>query len=106
MPTIKERQEYLTHQDRLRIKFLVEQGKVVEINLVQYEAEIQDKWWPIARYDMAHGFFHRDIMSPDGAVVEKQTVPYQKLSDALTLALDELHRQWQFYRHQFEGWLI
>ena len=24
------------------------------------------KWTPIVRYDLAHGFFHHDVMKPDG----------------------------------------
>ena len=104
MDSIREREDYLTHRDRLRIKFLVERGEVTKINLVQYEAEIQNRWWPVVRYDMAHGYLHRDLMKPDGTVAEKQTVPYSSLSEALTTILDELYRQWQFYRNQFEGW--
>jgi len=34
MDSIREREEYLTYQDRLRIKFLVERGKVIRIDLV------------------------------------------------------------------------
>jgi hypothetical protein len=105
MDTAKEREEYLTHQDRLRIRFSIERGKVTHIVLVQYEARIQNQWWPVVRYDMAHGYFHRDITKPDGTVAEKQVVPFTDLADALTLALDELHRQWLFYREQFEDWM-
>lgn len=100
-----ERQEMLTHQDRLRIKFVVKRGRVIQFNLVQYEAKIVGQWWPIVRYDMAHGYLHRDVMKPDGTVTEKQTVSYRELSDALTMALEELHRQWPFYRRQFEEWM-
>ncbi len=104
MDDLKEREEYLTHQDRLRIKFFIAGGRVTEINLVQYEAKIRNQWRPVVRYDMAHGYFHRDIMKPDGTVLEKQEIPYKNLSEALTMALDELHRQWLFYRRQFERW--
>jgi hypothetical protein len=54
---------------------------------------------------MAHGYLHRDVMKPDGTVTEKQTVSYRELSEALTMALEELHRQWPFYRRQFEEWV-
>jgi len=105
MARIREREEYLTDRDRLRIKFCVERGKVARIDLVQYEAEIQGRWWPIVRYDMAHGYLHRDVMKPDGTVAEKQVIPYEDLGEALTLARDELRRQWLFYRRQFEEWM-
>jgi len=105
MDSIREREEYLTHQDRLRVKFLVERGKVIRIDLVQYEAEIRGQWWSVVRYDMAHGFLHRDVMRPDRTVAEKQAIPYNELGEALTMALSELHRQWSFYRRQFEEWM-
>jgi hypothetical protein len=105
MDSIREREEYLTHQDRLRIKFLIERGKVIGIDIVQYEAEMQGQWWPVVRYDMAHGYLHRDVVRPDGTVAEKQALPYKQLGAALTMALDELHRQWAFYRRQFEEWM-
>jgi hypothetical protein len=105
MDSIREREEYLTRQDRLRIKFLVERGKVTRIDLVQHEAKVQGQWWPVVRYDMAHGYLHRDVMRPDGTVAEKQAIPYGELGVALTRALDELHRQWSFYRRQFEEWM-
>ncbi len=105
MRSVRERTEYLTHKDRLRVKFTVERGRVTRIDLVQYEAEIQGRWWPVVRYDEAHGHLHRDVMRPDGTVAEKQTVPYEERNEALTEALDELHRQWSFYRRQFEEWV-
>ena len=83
MESIREREEHLTHEDRLRIKFVVERGKVSRIDLVQYETEIRGHWWPVVRYDMAHGYFHRDVMKPDGTIVEKQVVPYRELGEAL-----------------------
>jgi hypothetical protein len=105
MDSAREREEYLTHQDRLRIKFWVEHGVVTKIDLVQYEAALHERWWPIVRYDMAHGYLHCDVMKPDGTVAEKQAIPYRDLGEALTVALDELHRQWPLYRRQFEEWM-
>jgi hypothetical protein len=105
MESIREREEHLTHQDRLRIKFVVEHGKVSSIDLVHYEAELSGHWWPVVRYDMAHGYLHRDVMTPEGTIAEKHEVPYKKLGEALTIAIDELHRQWSFYRRQCEEWM-
>lgn len=101
----REREEYLTHRDRLRIKFLVERGKVTKIDLMQYEAEVQGRWYPVVRYDTAHGYLHRDVMRPDGTIAEKQAIPYRELGEALTTAREELRRQWSFYRRQFEEWM-
>ncbi len=51
--------------DRLRIKIIAEKGEVTDV-VIQYEAKIKDKWYPIVRYDCSHGFFHRDILNPKG----------------------------------------
>ena len=34
--------------------------------VLQYEAIINEKWVAIVRYDCAHGFFHRDLINPNG----------------------------------------
>lgn len=94
-------EEKLTHRDRLRVVFVTEKGKVTEITLVQYEAEIGGKWRALVRYDVAHGYLHRDIMSPDGTR-EKLELPYMDLGEALTQVLEEIHRQWEFYRRVYE----
>jgi len=93
--------ENLTHQDRLRVEFTARKGGVIEIGLIQYEAEIEGQWKPLVRYDMAHGFFHRDILKPDGTQ-EKLEIPYTDLAEALTTALEEIHCQWEFYRQAYE----
>jgi hypothetical protein len=42
--------------DRLRVCFVTEKGKVTDIIVIQYEAEIEGKWLPLVRYDRAHGY--------------------------------------------------
>lgn len=42
-------EELLTHRDRLRVAFATEKGKVTQIVIVQYEAEIQGQWRPLVR---------------------------------------------------------
>ena len=94
-------EELLTHRGRLRVAFATERGEVTQIVIVQYEAEIGGRWRPLVRYDMAHGFLHRDVIGPDGTE-EKLKIPYANLGEALQEALEELHRQWEFYRRVYE----
>lgn len=91
----------LTQQNRLRIRFRTRYGKVVRLDVVQYEAEIGGEWLALVRYDCAHGYLHRDIIMPDDSR-EKSRVPVADLTEALDLAIEELERQWQFYRRAYE----
>ena len=93
--------EWLTHRDRLRIAFATERGAVTQIVIVQYEAEIGGQWRPLVRYDMAHGYLHRDVIGPEGTA-EKLKTPYTNLGEALQQALEELHRQWGAHRRAYE----
>jgi hypothetical protein len=68
----------------LRIRICTEKGRVSDL-VVQYESCIREKWFPIIRYDCSHGFFHRDVLSPNGDK-EKQTIPIVSLEDALNYA--------------------
>jgi len=40
-------------------------------------------------------------MKPDGTQ-EKMKIPYTSSSEALTQAIDEIRRQWRFYRRVWE----
>lgn len=69
--------------------------------VVQYESWIDNKWQPIVRYDCAHGFFHRDIMKPNGDK-EKQAIPVTTLKDGLNYAEQDIKDRWEFYRERFK----
>ena len=71
-------------EDRLRICITIEKGQVVDL-MIQYEAKIGGTWHNIVRYDCAHGFFHRDVMSPKG-ITTKQPLLIGNLNDALQYA--------------------
>lgn len=75
--------------------------KVTAIQVIQYEAEIAGDWVAVVRFDMAHGFFHRDILNPDGTQ-EKTTVAYRTLAGAVTEALNFIEEHWEFYRRIYE----
>jgi hypothetical protein len=91
----------LGQRNRLRISFVTERGRVVAIDVIQYEAEIGGRWLALVRYDTAHGYLHRDVMYPDGSR-EKLRIPTTDLARALNEAIEELERQWSFYRRVYE----
>lgn len=69
--------EYLKYLDKLdnervRLRIKTEKGSVVDI-VVQYETKIKEQWNAVVRYDCAHGFFHRDVLFPNGNK-EKQAI--------------------------------
>lgn len=86
-------------ENRLRVKIVVEKGKVVDI-VVQYEARLEDKWHGIVRYDCSHGFFHRDIMHPNGDK-DKYPIPITNLNDAVLYAEQDIKDRWKWYQERF-----
>lgn len=70
--------------DRLRIKIEILDGQVIYF-VVQYETLVIEKWQAVVRYDMAHGFFHKDTMNPKGEET-KEAIEITGLKDALSFA--------------------
>jgi hypothetical protein len=87
-------------EDRLRIRIIVEKGRVRDLT-VQYEAKFGDAWHSIVRYDCAHVFLHRDLMSPKG-LIEKQPLQFANLNDALQYAEQDIKDRWQWYRERYQ----
>ncbi|RLD57576.1 MAG: hypothetical protein DRJ05_09480 [Bacteroidetes bacterium] len=85
--------------ERIRMRITVENGKVVDI-VVQYETLIEGKWKTIVRYDCAHGFFHRDVLFPNGDK-DKQVIEFDSLETALSYAEQDLKDRWDFYRSRY-----
>lgn len=46
-------------QGAIRVWFESEHGRVLGF-VVQLECLFNDEWYPVVRYDTAHGFAHRD----------------------------------------------
>lgn len=55
------------HSDRYRHLHISEKGKIMFFR-VQYETRVNNTWYPVVRYDTAHGFAHRDILDKKGSV--------------------------------------
>ena len=91
-------------EDRIRITAQKEKGKILKF-VVQYEALINQKWYPIVRYDTSHGFAHKDIIHPDGEK-EKQPLYFQTFNAAFTFAIQDIKISWKWYRMAYEKELI
>lgn len=89
----------LKKHERLRLRLLIEKGIIVKL-VVQYESLIKDEWTPIVRYDTSHGFFHRDVLYPNGEQ-EKQTINIENLNDAVVYAEQDLKDRWEFYKNRY-----
>jgi hypothetical protein len=85
--------------DRLRIRIETLKGKI-KYFVVQYETLIGGEWEAIVRYDLAHGFFHRDVMNAKGEK-EKQSINITNLEDALKYAQQDLKDRWEFYKERY-----
>jgi hypothetical protein len=74
--------------ERLRFKIITQKGKVIDI-VIQYETLINGKWVAIVRYDCSHGFFHRDVIMPDGSQ-EKISIAIEDLNTAIGYAEQDI----------------
>jgi hypothetical protein len=89
-----------THsKDRLRIRFEKEKGEILDL-VFQYEAMVNEKWVAIVRYDCAHGFFHRDLLHPNGDK-EKKVLDVPNLKYAFSFAKQDLEDKWEWYKEQY-----
>ena len=97
--------DYLAHftaLDVLRVHVRYdERGSGVVEFTVQYEAEIDGVYYPVARYDTAHGHAHRDLLDADGRNTDKLWLPGWDYKTALDHALADLKAHWPQYRADF-----
>lgn len=89
------------HSDRYRHLHIQEKGKILFFR-VQYETKIDDVWYPVVRYDTAHGFAHRDLLNIKRDV-KKTPLFNQNYNDALTFAENDLKSNWAYYKERFIG---
>ncbi len=70
--------------------------------VVQLEAWHRGRWNPVRRYDTAPGQPHLDILDTMGRTIDKQWLSLSN-NEALTLAIDEIRRNWSRHLAEFEG---
>ena len=101
MVKVKEFESFLDKigHERLRVRLELERGNLTDV-VFQYESFIDGQWFPIVRYDCIHGFFHRDIMKPNGDK-EKYVIEIDNLKTASKYAEQDLKDRWEWYRDRF-----
>lgn len=87
--------------DRLRVIATYDAHGRLERLTVQYETFLGDEFAVVTRYDTAHGGPHQDIYDRDGRQIEKKSVPYVGLPDAMEYAEADIRRFWRVYRERF-----
>ncbi len=85
--------------NRIRVRIVTENGELVDV-MYQYELLIAEKWVAIVRYDCAHGFFHRDVLKPNGDK-EKKTIAIDTLKGASKYAEQDLKDRWEWYKERY-----
>lgn len=94
--------EYVTplgFDGRRRTQHIRVDNNVIEF-VVQYEINIKNRWYPVVRYDTAHGFAHKDILSCKSDM-RKEILPFDDFNLALTFAEKDLKDNWQKYRKRY-----
>jgi hypothetical protein len=89
----------ITGEDRIRFHYTTAKGRLVDV-MIQYESLIDSEWCAIVRYDVAHGFFHRDVMFPNGRQ-EKMPLDFPTLDMAARFAEQDLNDRWEFYKQRY-----
>jgi len=85
--------------DRYRHKHIEQKGKIIYF-CVQYETIVEGKWYPVVRYDVSHGFAHRDLINIKGEIA-KTPLFAEDYNDALTFAESDLKTNWEIYKERF-----
>lgn len=90
----------LGRDNRLRYRIQPSRGQVDDF-VVQYEARVGDRFYPVVRYDCSHGRAHKDTLDVVGRNIEKQWLENLSLADALQMADRDLRSNWPQYRDEF-----
>lgn len=67
--------------------------------VVQLEIFHNQKWFPVVRYDAAHGFTHMDRYKKDGTKTKSELD--LTWNEALTLAEEDIKENWKTYAKRF-----
>ena len=88
--------------DRLRVRLLVERGRVLRYT-AQHETQVENKTYPVVRYETAHGAPHRHTLDWAGHVVAKDWFSAEDYNRAANEAIEDIKAKWPTYRADFEG---
>ncbi len=93
----------MTSADWIEVRLVTEGREVLDFS-AQYVAEFEGVKHNIVRFDCAHEEPHIDVLRPDGQK-EVRLLQGMDKRTALTYALSEIDRRWEFYRQRYEEWL-
>lgn len=65
--------------------------------VIQFEIVEAGKHLIPVRYDIKHGYFHRDIIDECGNNVDKKKIPISSLEEAVKLSIDDLIQNWRVH---------
>lgn len=85
--------------ERIRVRLKTQKNELLDV-VYQYESFINDKWEPIVRYDCAHGFFHKDVLYPNGNK-EKTAMAFDSLKSASQYAAQDIKDRWEWYKERY-----
>lgn len=78
----------------------VSKGKKIIEFRIQLEILVDEDWYPVVRYDTAHGKAHRDILDPDGKQMKDWFEGYS-VEEVLTIGQKDILENWRTYRERF-----
>lgn len=78
----------------------VSRGREIVEFRVQLEVLVDEEWYPVVRYDTAHGKPHRDILRPNGEQTKDWFEGYS-VEDVLTIGQKDIMDNWSLYRDRF-----
>jgi hypothetical protein len=93
---------YLDPETRLcryRHYHVSKRRKIIEFR-IQLEILVDKDWYPIVRYDTAHGKAHRDILHANGRQTKDWFASYS-VEEVLTLGQKDIMENWTVYRERF-----
>jgi hypothetical protein len=82
------------------VRIVTDRGNVVDYGVV-YLATVAEKLMAVERYDIAHGYPHRDTLDWEGHVVQKHWIPLASFGAALDAAILDVKLHYQRYFDQF-----
>jgi hypothetical protein len=62
---------------------------------------IDDQWYPIVRWDTAHGYAHKDELNRRGRVRQKIILKNVDHKKALEIADEDIEANWKMYKQSF-----
>lgn len=95
---------YLSDNNIIFVEFKTERSKVLSF-VVKLICLIHGKGYDVVRFDGGHGIPHKDILGAEGYVEQKKWYTYLSNNQALTMAIDDIEDNYEFYRERLIKWL-